>query len=298
VRVRLSPPSSQFRKLFVDRAKIELNQKSAMVIEAAKFPYQSVSGGGGIGGGDNPLLSARASMLLESLTHAGRCFAKLEAFNSNHLAGSSEKGFVLDSLEGRGGDDGVSDDDESKWIIDQLGVVRAARSVLRSLNLLGGGEGWSEDFKTAMHFPSTLDAKKYVSLQSVGEIKHFMQPAEWQRLAESGELSREHVVASNCDLCKINGASVLMDTSGGSSGRSGGGDAFSVQPTSMIPQDVLREARSKWALEDALEEAAEKEAELHKAVAYSNERETEEHKQLRMAAEREAEATQRAAEGG
>ena len=132
------------------------------------------------------------------------------------------------------------------WIIDQLSCVRSARAILSSLDLVRP-EKWTDAFKTAMHFPSTLDAKKYathtsakkcasaaearlaqraqrsrtemgrgwkpltlrsrryVSLQSVQEIKQFFQPPEWQQLGEGGGLETAHVVAASCDLCKVPG---------------------------------------------------------------------------------------------
>ena len=225
IKVSLSPPSAQFRKLFVDRARFELNQKSALVNEAAKFPYHTARDD--VGKGD-PVLAARAAVLLESLTAAGRCFAKLEAFNTHDKS-------IHECLS-------VADE-ETAWLIDQLSCVQAARQVLKSLELDLSQE-WTDSFKTAMHFPSTIDVKKYVSLECVRSVKKFFMPDEWQRLDESGELLPGHVVAANCDLCKIKGSSVLLD------GSRGEGDNAS----SMIPQDVLREARAKWALEDAVKE--------------------------------------------
>ena len=89
-------PSSQFRKLFVGRAKGELREASENVNEVA----QLVNNISLDGGASDPLISARAAALLESLKYCGSCFGKIERF-------ALEEGDLLSCLEGEGGEESL-----------------------------------------------------------------------------------------------------------------------------------------------------------------------------------------------
>ena len=67
-------PSSQFRKLFVERGHKDLLEASGKVNAVAKL----VNNMSLDGGASDPLISARASALLESLKFCGSCFGKIE----------------------------------------------------------------------------------------------------------------------------------------------------------------------------------------------------------------------------
>ncbi|GMI06782.1 hypothetical protein TrLO_g8060 [Triparma laevis f. longispina] len=223
-------PSAQFRRLYVDRAKESLNAASAAVNEASKYTAPPLTS-------DETLTSSRAASLLQQLKTCGRKWGRVGAFELSHD--------FLSCLRGEGGGE------KSEWILDQLEVVRCGRKLVALLGLGEklGGEG-GDGFKNAMHFPSTSDILGLLPDQGlVEEIKNFLMPADWRSLPE---LPASHVIAINLELCKDGNEGFLqgsvragIDRGSGSGGRVGSSDGLT------IPAEVLREARAKWAIEDA-----------------------------------------------
>ncbi|GMH65187.1 hypothetical protein TrST_g3450 [Triparma strigata] len=224
----VAQPSAQFRRLYVERAKEALNAASTAVNEASEYAPPPPSS-------NETMTSSRAASLLHQLKTCGRKWGRVGSFDVSHD--------FLACLRGEGGGE------KSEWILDQLEVVRCARKLADLLGLTDRLVS-SEKFKNAMHFPSTSDVQDLLPDQSsVEEIKDFLMPADWRSLPK---LPASHVVAVNLELCKDGNEGFLQGSirsdGDGRGGRVGSSDGLT------IPAEVLREARAKWAVEDAAAE--------------------------------------------